>query len=61
MEILVLLIMTVGCIWSTYKLIDGFTHIRKYSAKRFVLHALICSVTSMYILFSIILWFIQRL
>ncbi|UNA01418.1 membrane protein [Bacillus phage vB_BcgM] len=55
------LIMTAGFIWSTYKIIDGITHIRKYSAKRFALHAFICSATTMYLLFSIVLWFIERL
>lgn len=61
MEMLLLLVLTVGFIWSTYKLIDGFSHIRKYTVGRFMLHAILCTTTGGILLVYIIVWFVGRL
>lgn len=61
MEIMLLLILTVGFIWSTYKLLDGFSHIRKYTVGRFILHSVLCATTGTMLLVYMLVWLIQRL
>ncbi|QDH49693.1 hypothetical protein BEYONPHE_6 [Bacillus phage Beyonphe] len=61
MEIVLLIIIAAAFIWSTYKLLDGFSHIRKYSIGRFMLHAILVTVSGGTLLVYMVLYMLGRL
>ncbi|AEW47288.1 hypothetical protein BCB4_0055 [Bacillus phage B4] len=61
MAIVFLITIVFAFIWSTYKLFDGFSHIRKYTVGRFMLHAVICATTGVALIIHIAFWFVERL